>query len=502
MARIWQEGFESGLPHGNYLSGSNTPQWFEGTGNPGGPLYYYYLASGRNSYSQYALHFSGTPGNNYNQKILSSSYSELYFRGYVKITNTGGSGSYIFQLISAGTVVMGITNNSNTSTYSIYVRIGGSLTSVATVTLNTNVWYKIEFRIKLNSTTGAYEARIDDIPQISASGVNTGDIFIDTVRYGSILSGASSCTYEIDDIALNDTTGTRNNSWCGSGTIVALKPKGVGNKSQWTSSQGYAVAEDGTTTTNLEITGHGLATNDVIYNATRNIYSIVTKVDNNNLTTSTITGQTQGDIIILFIYQATISATSGTTTALVNLPGHNLDSYDVFVNTTRSNAIRRVIYNDGISLYNQVNLYPYSGSTISSQASGDSIKTFKVLPYAISNHYQAVNNAVPNPQYSHIQSGTTNQIDTFDMEELIADKAYPDNIKIITATVKAFVKEKGTGSQYQAVLRIDGADYTGATVSLIGGTVEYSTIFNNSPDTEAQFTLSEIDSIEIGVKVV
>lgn len=502
MARIWQEGFESGLPHGNYLSGDRAPQWFDGVGNPNGLLYYYYLVSGRNAYSQNALYFAGAPGNNYNQKILSSPKNELYFRGYVRVTNVGGSGSYIFSLMSSSNIIIGITNISNTSTYGVYVRINGSLTSVATITLSNNVWYKIDFYIKLNSTTGAYEVRIDDIPQVSASGINTGDIVIDSIRYGSIYDGATSCNYEIDDIALNDTTGTRNNSWCGSGTIVALKPKGAGNKSQWTSSQGYAIAEASSNSTTINLTSHGLATDDVIYNVTRDAYSIITKVNDNQFTVSSIANQTAGDIIILFSYQATITATYETSSALVNLPGHNLDSYDVFVNTTRSNAIRRVIYNKGISLYNQVSLYPYPGSAVTSQASGDSIKTFKVLPYPITNHYQAVNNAVPNPQYSHIQSGTVNQIDTFDMDELVADKGYPTNTKIISAAVKAFVKEKGAGSQYQAVLRLDGADYTGATVSLIGGTVEYSTIFNNSPDTETQFTLSEIDSIEVGVKVV
>ena len=57
-------------------------------------------------------------------------------------------------------------------------------------------------------------------------------------------------------------------------------------------------AEDDTTTTNIEITGHGLATGDLIVNTSRsNAKRIITKVDNNNFTVSAITGQVQGDTI-------------------------------------------------------------------------------------------------------------------------------------------------------------------------------------------------------------
>lgn len=73
---------------------------------------------------------------------------------------------------------------------------------------------------------------------------------------------------------------------------------------------GEETAESGTTTTNICITGHGLAAGDHIINATRNstppafdnIASrrVTSVVDANNITVHTITGQTTGDTIKLF----------------------------------------------------------------------------------------------------------------------------------------------------------------------------------------------------------
>jgi len=60
-------------------------------------------------------------------------------------------------------------------------------------------------------------------------------------------------------------------------------------------------AEVGTTTTNIKITGHSLSTGDHITNRTRsNTVRQITKVDNDNFTVETVTGQTNGDTISYF----------------------------------------------------------------------------------------------------------------------------------------------------------------------------------------------------------
>ena len=57
-------------------------------------------------------------------------------------------------------------------------------------------------------------------------------------------------------------------------------------------------AEDGTTETNIEITGHGLVAGDLIINKTHaGARLVIAKVDANNITVAAITGMTNGDTI-------------------------------------------------------------------------------------------------------------------------------------------------------------------------------------------------------------
>jgi hypothetical protein len=121
---------------------------------------------------------------------------------------------------------------------------------------------------------------------------------------------------------------------------------------------------------------------------------------------------------------------------------------------------------------------------------------------AITDHYKAVMTTNPNPQYSNIQSGTSGHVDTFDMEELVADLGVPANAGVIAASLNIYAKEKGAGSQFYPVIRTGGADYRGAEVDMTSGTLEYQCIFEDNPDTVDTWELAEIDALEAGVEVV
>ena len=502
MARVWQEGFEDGLPNSMYIEGNLGSTQFKNFFND--TIVGYdskYLDSGRNVYSRYSL--AGTSTNFGAVKKLETPIAELYHRAYVKITQNTTIGSRPFLALSnsSNTVLIGIYCSATSESYTIKVLKSGTLSIVATFTLSANIWYKIDVYYKSNSSTGAYEVRIDDVNLISESSLNTGTHLVDNIAYCRTPDGGPNIIAAIDDLAINDTTGAVNNSWCGSGTIVALKPKGAGNSSQWDTSQGYTVAENGTSTTNIEITSHGLATNDVIYNKTRDAYRIITKVDDNNFTVSSVTSQAENDIIICFTYAATITA-GASTTAYTILVGHTLVSYDVTVNASRSNAIRRVLYVMGSSVYNSATIPGNSGATVSGQTAGDTIKTFKVKQYAITNHWETVSKSDPNPQICNIQTTTSGDIDLFDMTELTADLGIPSTATIVAVSANIYAQEAGAGSQIKPVLRISGTNYEGSTISLSSGTLEYQAIYDVNPATSAAFTRAAIDAIEAGVKLV
>lgn len=60
------------------------------------------------------------------------------------------------------------------------------------------------------------------------------------------------------------------------------------------------IAEVGTNTTTIIITGHGLATGDLIVNTTRSAVRVVTVVNPNELTVAAVASQTDGDSIDLY----------------------------------------------------------------------------------------------------------------------------------------------------------------------------------------------------------
>lgn len=507
MARIWQEGFEDALPYNGYIEGNPNSQYIYNSSFSSAPNKFN-TASGRNSYSNKSLYISPAGNSLYYTKVLTSDLTQLYFRAYLKIESLGASPNeeMIWLKTSGGTKVISLFQDNTTGTYSIRTTESGSYASRHTFTLSINTWYKIDIYLNINSSTGEYTVKLDDMTIKSDSSLDLGSSGINNISFGAIRATCYTPFY-LDDIALNDTTGSINNSWCGNGTIVSLKPKSSGTTTQWDTCEGYAKAENGTTTTNIEITGHGLATNDVIYNKTRNAYRIVTVVDANNLTVSSITSQAENDIILMYNVQATISAAAGTSTNVVVISGHNMQSGDVIVNTTRSNAIRQVIYVNGNNVYNyyDVDINPPNtlGSTVTSQASGDSIKTFKFKPYAITNHWEAVaNNTDPSPKLSYIRSTTLNDIDTYDMQELTADLGIPSGASIVAVSHNIYAQEAGAGSEIKPVFRISSTDYAGDTQTLSSGTLQYQKIYETSPATSTAWSRSEIDGLEAGVKLV
>ncbi|MGE5436613.1 MAG: hypothetical protein ACM3O3_05245 [Syntrophothermus sp.] len=503
MARVWMEGFEHGAPYARYQPGGMAYQWekntiletYSSTGEE------YALSEGRPPNSSYCLGIYGASDSYV--KILDSTYTEVYLRDYVKANQAGVGTDVLLALHSnTGTSLMDLVlpTTSTANKISLYVRIAGTRTLIGTYDLQNNVWTKIEFYLKISASVGAYEFKIDNVSQVSASSQNTGTTEIARVYLGST---TSTWNYH-DDLALNDTTGDINNSWTGDGQIVGLKPKADGADTDWTA-EGYAVAEASSDSTTLNITGHGLATNDVIYNVTRNTYSLVTKVNDNQLTTSSITGQVAGDTIVLFLNEDTITAGTGTTTSLAVLTGHNLEPFDVIVNTSRSNAIRRVLYVTGANVYNSDTNFigtDDDGATITGQVATDTIKTFKVHFYTI-NSWKTCANARPNPQLSRIRSNTSNQKTMFDMEELVADKAIDASSQIRAVCLSLYAGDIGTGgSEILPVLKSGVTENEGDAIALPVVTRINNVVYDKSPFTTSQWTRAEIDGLLAGVKYV
>lgn len=98
-----------------------------------------------------------------------------------------------------------------------------------------NQWVKIDVRVKIgDANTGIFQLRIND-KLITTFNGTTGASNPKYLYIGiPYISEAVSSFLEIDDIAINDTTGNVNNSWCGNGSIVGIVPTANGSKTMFT----------------------------------------------------------------------------------------------------------------------------------------------------------------------------------------------------------------------------------------------------------------------------
>ena len=114
----------------------------------------------------------------------------------------------------------------------------GTLIGSALSARDTAKWYRLE--LKVDATTVAstiVDARIDGVSFASGTTDLTGSDKPQQATFG--LSGAATlgdCFF--DDIAINDSTGSFQNSWPGAGSIIHLKPNATGDSAQWTPTSG------------------------------------------------------------------------------------------------------------------------------------------------------------------------------------------------------------------------------------------------------------------------
>lgn len=114
--------------------------------------------------------------------------------------------------------------------------------SDSAVTLTTGTYYRVEVMAVLNSSTQvtAVELRLDGTTVASASGLTITGVK-STFKIGwTTAPGASKVLY-IDDVAVNNSTGTVNNSWCGDGRVVMLLPASNNSVGLWQSSTGGSI---------------------------------------------------------------------------------------------------------------------------------------------------------------------------------------------------------------------------------------------------------------------
>jgi hypothetical protein len=172
-----------------------------------------------------------------------SAQGDYYFQFYM----------YVVALPTGGTKVLGGFMTTGT-TRKISIRLttagllqlfnseDGAQVGADSSAISLNTWYRIA--VRMNSTTlatTAVEARAYvDTPGASTFWNPSGtiDLAANATSVYCGHDGDAALDYIVDDLALNDTSGSFQNSWPGEEKVIILRPNGNGDNSDWGGSDG------------------------------------------------------------------------------------------------------------------------------------------------------------------------------------------------------------------------------------------------------------------------
>lgn len=225
MARLWQCGFELNILTAN----------FEFTNSTGAPeLTDQVFRTGTRGLRISSLG-SGAPKGIRHSFRGTAEDGVFYCRAYLRVATLPSTEVAIIELNDTGafsTPIVWITLN---STGALALRdedgqIGSDSSPISTLT-----WYRIEIEFNnAGAGAGVARARIDGVEFAGASNRDFSAGVLSFNVGGNLLSEANtSGDWIFDDLAINDGTGSFQNSYPGDGRIIHLHPDGAGDNTTW-----------------------------------------------------------------------------------------------------------------------------------------------------------------------------------------------------------------------------------------------------------------------------
>lgn len=216
------------------------------------------------NYSYYAGNWGGAV------KVFPSPLSEFYMRyAFREQATPGANFEHVFK--SGGTTLIAIVWNPTSEIWD--VKIGGvTVASTSYMVPFYGVWALWEIYVKIDDApNGRFVLKISGATEVDYTGDTKpgADTTID--RFGTNNVNAFGCNF--DDMALNDTTGLVDNSWCGDEHYEILNPNGNGDTNDWTGSDGdkvnnYALVDEIPPTGDTDYVASDTPTEQDMYNLT------------------------------------------------------------------------------------------------------------------------------------------------------------------------------------------------------------------------------------------
>lgn len=229
MARLYNCGFE--------MQSTTANMEFNATSTAGGSAVAISTSIKRSGNAAIRFSNSGANGGAYaRQDLLADGNGPYYFRAYV----------YVADRPSARTSLLTVKNIADTSRMYVDLNTDGTLTLADTSgdigtssALALSTWYRVELKFFNNTVSGKAEMDVMiDGTSFASTTTSTSTGTVGRLRFGPSDSVSSYDIY-MDDIAINDNTGSAQTSWCGEGKLVLALPTGAGDNAATTGVYSY-----------------------------------------------------------------------------------------------------------------------------------------------------------------------------------------------------------------------------------------------------------------------
>jgi hypothetical protein len=147
-----------------------------------------------------------------------------------------------------------------TGALALYTQDGAVQIGSDSTALTNDTWYRVEYMIDRTGASGTFDAelRIDGSSVASSSTLTSTNMTagVSDLTLGGNLEGeaATTCDFFFDDVAVNDSTGSVNNSWPGDGKIVIAVPTAAGDNNATTGDYSMIAEIPPTTTATSGVT--------------------------------------------------------------------------------------------------------------------------------------------------------------------------------------------------------------------------------------------------------
>lgn len=221
MSRIFSSGYELNTV-------SNAREWKTLSGSPA-------LNSSIKRSGQFSMRFNAAGVAKYTEvQFDESPGSGFYARIYVYIASAPSAVTTILGFYNGSSFNAGIRLNTNRTLQA--VGLSNAAIGSASAALDLNRWYMVEmWASNPSAASGSSISRLDGVTFSSHTSTTPDIDDFDTLRVG-VMDGVTADIY-IDDVAINDSAGSVQNSFPGEGKIVHLYPDGD-TTTNWTPSTG------------------------------------------------------------------------------------------------------------------------------------------------------------------------------------------------------------------------------------------------------------------------